>query len=37
VWDAVTDKPAEANEMRYINLRYAKAVEDAASLNGKAD
>ncbi len=33
VWDNETGAEAEANEMRYVNLRYDEAVEGAEELN----
>jgi hypothetical protein len=33
VWDTENDEPAEAHGMRYINLRYDEAMEDAETLN----
>jgi len=33
VWDNETSTQAEANGMRYINLRYDEAVEGAEELN----
>lgn len=33
VWDNERDAPAEAFGMRYINLRYEKASEEADTMN----
>lgn len=33
VWDKETDAPAEANGMRYVNLRQEEAHEEAEGLN----
>ncbi len=36
IWDKETNAPAEAHEMRYINLDYDKAVEARDDLNSSA-
>ena len=33
IWNTNTDKPAEADDRRYINLQFDEAIDHARSLN----